>query len=434
VPTINDIKISDAEFTAMQELGTAFILKRAFEDNVDFDSAEDIVKDPKTNHGLQKIFRYNGQKLLDFQRSIAKGTPEEKWLTNFYLQQKTLLSEFSDSSFTVFNREGGFMEFITDLIRDNVEPGISKKDAWNPADIWLIKEKEVFRNKLKEAISGPSGTNTIAELNTLMRSMFINREVVGISLKLISGEEAQYEEINVNASFFKKLQMGKGDYTYKLNRVVFRLNLVKGEFATQDLKIFLKNSKGVEVAEFQVKGNQTSDFSNLKFEGKDKGSAAKLGQAPLNLVKLLAEEADKNEAQPLYNGDTNNNRNYPKSLTEFKSRVDEYEKMFKKVASNSFVIGEIGISDRTMNIPKSSTLDAGSKPMSEFEYNFSTVFNSNKKKPKVIANAKLMELYFLHRLMSLTATKRDTFLTDLLFIAQKKGNKVFDFGPFGKLY
>ena len=61
MPTINDIKISDAEFTAMQELGTAFILKRAFEDNVPFNSAEDIVKDPKTNHGLQKIFRYNGQ-------------------------------------------------------------------------------------------------------------------------------------------------------------------------------------------------------------------------------------------------------------------------------------------------------------------------------------------------------------------------------------
>jgi len=427
VPKINDIKISDAEFTAMQELGTAFILKRAFEDNVPFNSAEDIVKDPKTRTGLQKIFRYNGQKLLKFQSSIAKGTPEAKWLTNFYLQQKTLLSEFSDSSFTVFNRERGFMQFITDLIRDNVEPGISKKDAWNPADIWLIKEKNVFRKKLKKAISGPSGTNTIAELNTLMRSMFINREVVGISLKLISGEEAQYEEINVNASFFKKLQMGKGDYTYKLNRVVFRLNLVKGEFATQDLKIFLKNSKGAEVAEFQIKGNQTSDFSNLKFEGKDKGSAAKLGQAPLNLVKLLAEEADKD----LYNKTTNNNRNYPKSLTEFKSRVDEYEKMFKKVASNSFVIGEIGISDRTMNIPKSSTLDAGSKPMSEFEYNFSTVFNSNKSH---IANVKLMQLYFLYRLMTISAKKRNIFLTDLLFIAQKKGNKVFDFGPFGKLY
>tara|TARA_B100000787_G_C16129625_1_gene266691 strand:- start:36 stop:1007 length:972 start_codon:yes stop_codon:yes gene_type:complete len=323
------------------------------------------------------------------------------------------------------------MQFITDLIRDNVEPGISKKDAWNPADIWLIKEKEVFRNKLKEAISGPSGTNTIAELNTLMRSMFINREVVGISLKLVTGAEAQYEEINVNDSFFKKLQMGEGDYTYKLNRVVFRLNIEKGEFVTQDLMLYLKNSKGAEVAEFQVKGNQTSDFSNLKFEGKDKGSAAKLGQAPLNLVKLLAEEADKNEAQPLYNGDTNNNRNYPKSLTEFKSRVDEYEKMFKKVASNSFVIGEIGISDRTMNIPKSSTLDAGSKPMSEFEYNFSTVFNSNKSH---IANVKLMQLYFLYRLMTISAKKRNIFLTDLLFIAQKKGNKVFDFGPFGKLY
>ena len=29
---------------------------------------------------------------------------------------------------------------------------------------------------------------------------------------------------------------------------------------------------------------------------------------------------------------------------------------------------------------------------------------------------------------------RNEYLTDLLFLAQKKGNKVFDFGPFGKLY
>ncbi len=38
MPTINDIKISDAEFTAMQELATAWILKRDFQDNIKFNS------------------------------------------------------------------------------------------------------------------------------------------------------------------------------------------------------------------------------------------------------------------------------------------------------------------------------------------------------------------------------------------------------------
>ena len=141
MPTINDIKISDAEFTAMQELATAWILKRAFQANIKFNSEEDIVRDAPTLKGLQKIFKYNQKQLFIFKTPIVQKTPEAKWLNTFYLQQKKLLEEFSDASFTVFNREGGFMQFITDLIKDKF--GIARKDSWNPADIWLIKEKNL---------------------------------------------------------------------------------------------------------------------------------------------------------------------------------------------------------------------------------------------------------------------------------------------------
>ena len=51
-----------------------------------------------------------------------------------------------------------------------------------------------------------------------------------------------------------------------------------------------------------------------------------------------------------------------------------------------------------------------------------------------IANQKLMQVYFVQRLLSLKEQERDEYLTDLLFLSQKKGAKVFDFGPFGKLY
>ena len=50
------------------------------------------------------------------------------------------------------------------------------------------------------------------------------------------------------------------------------------------------------------------------------------------------------------------------------------------------------------------------------------------------ANNKLMQLSFLYGLSQLSKENRDKYVTDLLFIAEKKGNKVFDFGPFGKLY
>ena len=148
MPTINGTTLSDAEFTAMQEKATAYILKRAFEDNKRFNSAEDIIKDTVTKKGLENIFRYRNTQLFKFELPLETKTPEDKWLNTFYLQQKKMLMEFAGAEFTVFNREGGFMDFITDLIKDKF--GISRKDSWNPADIWLIRKKDVFRTKIKK--------------------------------------------------------------------------------------------------------------------------------------------------------------------------------------------------------------------------------------------------------------------------------------------
>ena len=67
----------------------------------------------------------------------------------------------------------------------------------------------------------------------------------------------------------------------------------------------------------------------------------------------------------------------------------------------------------------------------EFSYIFQKVFNGPE---PWIANIKLMQMYFIDKVLHLNKNKRNEFLTDLLFVSQKKGDKVFDFGPFGKLY
>ena len=407
MPTINGTTISDAEFTAMQEKATAYVLKRAFEDNKRFNSAEDIIKDAVTKRGLENIFIYRNTQLFKFELPLETKTPEDKWLNTFYLQQKKMLMEFAGAEFTVFNREGGFMDFITDLIKDKF--GISRKDSWNPADIWLIRKKDVFRTKIKKELAGPRGTQTIRELNAIMRSMFQKREVVGISLKLISGQQAKYQEVNVSEAFFKKLENMQGEYDFKLSRIVFKLNLKGNSFATQDTNIFLKDSDK-EVAKFQLKGNTTSRLANLKFEGTEIGaSAARLGKAPLNLVEQLSGMVDKN----LYNQATKANGTYPTTSEEFSKRESEFTEMFARVVRHP-LMSEIGI-----------------KTKKQFVDNMEQVFRGASSH---IANVKLMQLYYIDRLLQLNGDVRDEYLTDLLFIAQKKGNKIFDFGPFGKLY
>ena len=408
MPNINNINISDAEFTAMQELATAFICKRAFKDNKKFNSPEDIIKDKPTKKGLEDIFTYQRKPLLKFSLPIQDKTVEDKWLNTFYLQQKRLLTEFSDAKFTVFNREGGFMQFITDLIKEKF--GISRKDAWDPADIWLIKDSPKFRNKIAKELDGPRGTQTIKELNAIMRSMFQKREIVGVSLKLISGKTARYEEVNVSDAFYKKLENMQGEYDFKVSRIVCKLNLKdKNQFATQDTNIFLKDTTK-EIAKFQLKGNTTSRLANLKFEGTEIGaSAARLGKAPLDLVAKLSAMVDSD----LYNEKTKKNENYPKTAAEYQKVKGEYEKMFEILAKSKFV-KEIGVKNKK-----------------EFSDNMIKVF---KGPTPWIANVKLMQIYFVQRLLSLKEQDRNEYLTDLLFLAQKKGKKVFDFGPFGKLY
>ena len=409
MPTINGTTLSDAEFTAMQEKATAYILKRAFEDNKRFNSAEDIIKDTVTKKGLENIFRYRNTQLFKFELPLETKTPEDKWLNTFYLQQKNMLVEFSGAKWKVFNREGGFMDFITDFIKEKFS--ISRKDSWNPADIWLVKELQVYRTRIQKELDGPKGTQTIRELNAIMRSMFKKREVVGISLKLISGKQAKYEEVNVNEKFFAKLEDMQGEYDFKVSRIVCKLNLNSGKtsFATQDTNIFLKDTSK-EVAKFQLKGNTTSRLANLKFEGTEIGaSAARLGKAPLNLVEKLSSSIDRK----LYNQQTKDNGNYPTNIGDFRKRSKEFASMFNRI------------------IKRNEMKDVGIKTEREFIYNMETVFRG---KESHIANVKLMQLYFIDRLMLLKPAIRNEYLTDLLFIAQKKGRRVFDFGPFGKLY
>ena len=75
--------------------------------------------------------------------------------------------------------------------------------------------------------------------------------------------------------------------------------------------------------------------------------------------------------------------------------------------------------------------EVGITQKKEFVNNVKTVFSGPEPH---IANVKLMQLYYVDRLMQLKPKDRNEYLTDILYIAQKKGRKVFDFGPFGKLY
>lgn len=373
---------SAAELTRMQELGSAWIFRRALNDNINYRNPEDIVKDKKYHE------------LVSLYPAINK-----QWIDNYFAQQKRILQEFSGVQFSEFNREGGFMEFITKLISQKFK--IAKKDSWNPADIWCVKNESKVINDIKKAMN-KEGMASITELNAIMRTLYQKRTLVGISLKLISGKEAKYEEVNLDESLFPDVK----NYNFNVKTMKCFLGLKDGKkFETQDTRVVVETMEDgkKQFFDFQIKPNTTSELANLKFEPTASGAAkARLGKTPLDKLALLFKKYDVKFV--------NTYKNYPLTLKEFtdKNSVDYAKSAFNQI--------------------KNAGVDVGScKNADEFVNNLQKVFTLEPH----IATSKLMQLNFLYHVTQLPKEKMDDLFTDMSFLAQKKGR---EFGPFGKLY
>lgn len=367
----------DAKTTAMQEKGSAYIFSIALKRNSPWRTEEQLAHDETVMKGLRKIY----------------PDVDDDWISNYWKQHKTILTEFGGGGARKFDHsgDGSFMNFITGVVTKNF--GVKKKDNWNPADIWMIKgNKTAMIKQVEETVFGSKDSQTIQQLNALLRGYFKARKVVGISLKKISGEEAKWEEYNV-----EKLTLDEID-EYKYTKIDIEINL--SENMTQDTVVQLRGSSGNKGFNFQIKGNNSSEFSNLKWESTPVGATAARGgkaqvDAVLALMKDNKQEFDKS------------NKNYPEELGTFQDEAQKYKLMFTRVN-------------------KKAETHCGTS--AQFATNIETLFLS---KPHV-ANSKLMQLTFLDKLLKIKPKKKYTeFWTDMVFLSIKKGDR---FGPFGKLY
>lgn len=380
-------KIPEATMTRMQELGSAWIFKRAIQDNVDFSSPAVIKKDKVTMDELERIWKTIG------------GVNEvgDDWIDTFYKQNKTLLKKIGRPAFTEFNREGGFMDWVSKLVKDKY--GVSKKDNWNPADIWLIRNEDRWM-KVIEDITSPNGrrgrrSQTLEELNAVFRTLFRQRQIFGISLKKVSGNEARYEEVNVRESFFQNIEA----MTFSVDKLQSFCGIKENGFQTQDTRMFVVD--GAKTYNFQIKANTSTKMSGLKYEPTASGAgAARLGKATVELVVDLLKD----------NGFTfkKSADDYPKTANEFLNKESVYKKMFADLIKANVDFGTVETADAVFD-------------------NFLYVFGTQ---PHV-ANSKLQQLTFLHLVTSLSKDEMDEFGTDMVWLAMKAGRR---YGPFAKLY
>jgi len=379
---------SSTELTEMQEKTSAWIFDQALNHNVKYKSPDEIYDDKK------------------FKKEII-GTPSKKgiypyvtseWIDSFYKQQKKFLDEFSNAKFKEFSVKGGFMDFVSKLVTQKY--GIGKKDAWDPADVWCVQNEQQVVKIIKDAIEN---TNDIEVLNTILRTLFKERKVVGISLKLVDKrvDKARYQEVNIQEGIL--FTSGRHPtFTITNIRCDFLLrddNTFKAANAT--ITFLVKYTK--EIIKYTVTirtSGRTYRPGNLIFEFQEPGGSAQIGKAPVELVYEAAKR-NKMDFKNIW-------QDYPSTTPMFVEEENKYKEMFDVV--NKKVETNIKTSDEFARNILKQIADPD---------NYGT------------ANSKLMQLKFLYEMTKLTEKKTEKFITDLFFLAEKRGS---GFGPFGKLY
>lgn len=361
---------SDAKTTAMQERASLYAIQKGIENNGFKDRA---IFFKECRNELKKI--YPGM--------------DEEWEETFFQQQLTVYRELGNTKYQHYSRDEGFMDWITKFVKEKY--GITQKDTWNPADIWLISNYQSVVATLERKIK--DDVTPIQEFNAILRDMFKERKIVGISLKKMSGKTASWELVNLDdADIFDN-----DEYVFYLDNAACNCALKSAnDFKTTDSRIVIKSKK--QNITFQIRQN-SAGFNNLKIEGTDIGaSSARLGKVPLAMAQRVFQAYGLTLE--------NDNKKFPKSEQEYLNTINEWESIYKKVKQYT-------------NVP---TVD-------KFSENMVSVFRS--KRPDY-AHSKLMQLKLFETVLTkLRDKKLDEFLTELAFLAQKKGTV---FGPFGKLY
>ena len=362
------IGAADAKSTMMQEKASLFAIQKGIEANGYSDK--------------EKFYKLYRTEMMHIYPDM-----NEDWENTFFQQQVTAVRELGKSKFDHYSRDEGFMEWITKFVKDKYN--ITKKDSWNPADIWLIHDYENVKRLLKQKIL--DDVTPIQEFNAILRDMWYEKKIIGISLKKMSGKVAKWELVNL-----KDMDMFDDDtYTFKLDEMICDLSTKGNDFKTSDTKIRVKSKN--QSINFQIRQNSTG-MSNLKIEATDpSATSARLGKAPLDMVAKVFNEFGLEF--------DNKNQNFPKNSSEFEKSYATWKSIFNSVKSYTNVSTE-----------------------EKFKMNMISVYNS--KRPD-FAHSKLMQLKLIYQINKLSPEKRDKLLTDLAYVAQKKGSV---FGPFGKLY
>ena len=306
--------------TEMQEKGTTIILENVLNGNAEFKKEADIMKHTKTARELRATFK-GVEHLLD------------NWTWTFFQQQEQFIKEYSNKKWSEFEYgDKSFVKFFTDEILPKVSrSGGGKADAgkytaWNPADIWAVRNKKEVQKRLKGAIDDPTPQSLI-EINTILVELMEKNppDLVGISLKMIKYKNnAHVRLFNVDTSpILRKLKSFIPLEQYTMKDIHFEPdNIINLKAVTTYVNYKDKD--------FSI--NITRSNQNMSFNTQIKNAAAQGGQTPIDMVVSMLKNPPNFKK---------NQTNYPQTAQKFDTKQDEYKKMWELVSKHCKVTPKI---------------------------------------------------------------------------------------------
>jgi hypothetical protein len=297
------------------------------------------------------------------------------------------------------------MDFITKIVTvDN--KWYSKKDSWNPADIWLIK-----KGKLREYTDAISKSKHVGEVNRILRIAYSRKHICGISLKKSNLTKLNFEEVNL------ELRPGKQDLP---DVIVDKIKLdctfndKTKQFTSKTSYLFVKEGTvGFKLAYKSNTGD--TNLGNITYEFlATQGASAFLGKVPKDrlkhMIKTFLAEDGVNGAKKMPQ-----HQFLPKKWTR-RAELVWSEKV--KIINAEFKYAEI-------------------KDLNNFVKNLKTAYGGGDITPNTATIMQMVEFTYILAMMQRKKeqgkNKLQEFATSCFYFAQKKGQK-YEFGPFGKLY
>lgn len=169
--------------------------------------AGNAIETAKQENGSRVYFELIIEKSKDPQKDFAELSKAVKkvypnvnndWMESYAKQAMALKKYIGREKGYEYSRDDGFMPWIEGVAKSKC--GVSVKDRWDPADIYMVKARKrtEIEKKITSLTSSPDKDANLLALNDYMRVCMANLDMLPVSLKAIkkSTQAAKAEPAN----------------------------------------------------------------------------------------------------------------------------------------------------------------------------------------------------------------------------------------------